>query len=102
MSNVGSSDFNLFHARCLISSSLKSQCLPSSSCVVKSKANPGRMPYDGQSFAMAETLGGEYISLTMARNALPRSRLYLLPLPPRSRTKLRISSFISFICLAWS
>ena len=80
-----------------ISSSSRSQCLASVSFVVKSSANPGSTsrPKLGHILATAEARGGEYISLTMALIVFPRSRQYLLVLPPRLSMMLMISPFIT-------
>ena len=86
---------HVFHALSRISSSSKSQCLPSMSCVVRSSANPSNIPKLGHHLATADTRGGEYISLTVALIAFPRSRRDLTVLPPRLYMMLIISPLIA-------
>ena len=69
----------------------KSHGRPCSSSVVMSRANPGMHLSSGSNFAVAVTLGGEYISATRRRAAFFFSLEYLVVDPPSCVTMLRIS-----------
>ena len=93
MSNCGLSSFAFFMALSLMTLLSRSQRAPSTSAVVKSRANPGMSLSSSNKLVAAVTLGGEQISDTIALTARDRSLLYLYWSPPSARITLGISPF---------